>query len=193
MNPAPVASTAAEINRLHAEAQRHAADSRTALTAALQCAWRAGQLLVSEKKRVRRTMGAGAWLTWLAANFRGSRRTAHRYMCLASTVSDPAFLRGLSIRQAYLRLGIATEPKSRAETVTVDMLPAYIRLAGRLLRALRAEARRKHPPGGSDLIRRDLADLYHQLRQLFEPANNSPARGSNRPCAPPDPKSACGA
>jgi hypothetical protein len=106
-------------------------------------------------------------------------------MRLAAAVSDPEFLNGLSIRQAYLRLGIATEPKSRAETVRMDMLPAYIRLANRLLRVLRDEARRARRSGQPVTLRRDLADLYEQLRQFFEPANNRPGSRSIRPCAPP--------
>ncbi len=189
MNAKPVESTAAEINRLHGEAVRFAADSRTALTSALQCAWRAGQLLIAEKKRVRRAMGGGGWMLWLERNFDGHCRTAARYMRLAAAVSDPEFLHGLSIRQAYLRLGIATEPKSRAETVRVEMLPAYIRLANRLLRVLRDEARRARRAGRPVTLRRDLADLYEQLRQLFEPANNRPGSRSIQPCAPPPPTS----
>lgn len=51
-------------------------------------------------------------------NFNGNERTAQRCMRLAAAVSDPVFLRGLSIRQACLRLGIATEPKSQAQTTS---------------------------------------------------------------------------
>ncbi|PTY07965.1 hypothetical protein DB347_07025 [Opitutaceae bacterium EW11] len=188
MKSAAVTSAAAEINRLHADACRFAADSRNALTCALQCAWRAGQLLVAEKKRVQRSMGAGAWLQWLDRNFEGTVRTAQRYMRLAASVSDSAFLRGLSIRQAYLRLGIATEPKSRAETVTVAMLPDYIRLTTRLLRVLRQEAGSRRNPNDSAVLREDLAELYRLLRRLFETANNSTVPVSIRPCAPPDRK-----
>ncbi len=185
MNAKAMESAAAEINRLHAEAVRCAADSRAALNSALQCAWRAGQLLIAEKKRIRRAMGGGGWMLWLERNFDGHCRTAARYMRLAAGVSDPEFLRGLSIRQAYLRLGIATEPKSRAETVRVETLPTYIRLASRLVRELRAEARRARQSGEPVVLRQDLADLYRQLRQLFEPANHRPGSGSIPPCAPP--------
>jgi hypothetical protein len=190
MKAATVVSTAAEINRLHADACRFAADSRTALTRALQCAWRAGQLLVAEKKRVQRSMGAGAWLHWLERNFEGTVRTAQRYMRLAASVSDSAFLCGLSIRQAYLRLGIATEPKSRADTVTVAMLPDYIRLTTRLLRVLREESRSRQNPNDSAALRDDLAELYRLLRKLFETANNSAVPVSIRTCALPDRKNA---
>lgn len=55
-------TTATEINRLHEEAKRCACVSRQALQGALVAAWRAGQLLVEERKRVLATMGSGAWL-----------------------------------------------------------------------------------------------------------------------------------
>lgn len=193
MKTVAVISAASEINRLHADACRFAADSRAALTHALECAWRAGQLLLAEKKRVMRTMGGGAWLLWIERNFEGSERTAHRYMRLAASVSDPAFMQGLSLRQAYLRLGIATEPKSRAETVTVALLPDYIRLARRLLRVLRAESRKRDGARKSTALRNDLAELYRHLRGLFDPSNNPPALVSKRPCACPGPKTACDA
>ena len=63
------ASAAHEINRLHGEAVQRAADSRMALLAALEAAWQAGRLLNEEKRRVRRTMGGGAWLLWLQTHF----------------------------------------------------------------------------------------------------------------------------
>lgn len=41
-------------------------------------------------------------------------RTAQRYMRPARSVSDPSLLGGLSLRQTYFRLGVATEPNRRA-------------------------------------------------------------------------------
>ncbi len=155
-------SAAEKINRLHAVALRLAVDSQNSLRLALSAAWQAGQLLLAEKKRVRHTMGHGAWLPWLEANFDGSARTAQRYMCLAQSITDSAFLRGLSLRQAYFRLGIATEPKVRRDAVPVPLLPEPVRLASRLLEALRSQ-----PPPQCD----DLRPLFEQLRALFEPAN----------------------
>lgn len=99
-------SAAGEINRLHADVVRRAAESKASLGAALTSAWHAGRLLLAEKRCVRRTMGGGAWLLWLRENFRGTPRTAQRYMRLAQGVSDVASLRGISLRQAYDRLGI---------------------------------------------------------------------------------------
>lgn len=166
-------SAAEQINRLHAVAVRMAVDSQNSLRLALSAAWQAGQLLLTEKKRVRQCMGHGAWLHWLEANFDGSARTAQRYMCLAQSITDAAFLRGLSLRQAYFRLGIATEPKARREAVPVPALPEPIRLAGRLLEALRAQPR---------ICADDLRPLFEQLRKLLEPANNSRGGVSIAPC-----------
>lgn len=177
-------SAAREINRLHAEVERQAEQSKEALHAALAAAWRAGQLLAAEKQRVRRTMGGGAWLLWLEQNFRGTARTATNYMRLAASVTDPETLRGLSLRQAYFRLGIATEPKSRANSVAVEPLPAHVRLATRLLRALHEEASDfdKLPPPQVSAFRQDLRALYEELRRLFEPpVNKRTSAGSNTP------------
>ena len=64
MNPDPATTVAAEINRLHEEAKQCSATSRQALHIALAAAWHAGHLLLAEKKRVRHSMGPGAWLLW---------------------------------------------------------------------------------------------------------------------------------
>ncbi|HVZ64202.1 MAG TPA: hypothetical protein VG838_06950 [Opitutaceae bacterium] len=180
MNPAPVTTVATEINRLHEEAKHCACASRQALHGALVAAWQAGQLLVEQRKRVFRDMGPGAWLLWLKANFRGTARTAQRYMRLAHCVADAAFLQGMSLRQAYARLGIATEPKTPGKRRLRHTLPAHVVLANRLVRTL------KRRPGQTDeeqgeAYRRDLRLLYEKLRLWFEPvpaASNiySPAR-----------------
>jgi len=163
MNTAPVPTVAAEINRLHESAQKLAADSRQVLNGALTAAWQAGQLLLAEKKSIRRRMGVGAWLLWLEANFHGTPRTAQRYMKLARSVTDVAFLRGISLRQAYARLGIATEPKTRGGQPLLHRLPKHLVLANRLLRAI------KCPPVGAnnDSLRRDLRQLYETLHPWF--------------------------
>jgi hypothetical protein len=165
-----------EINRLHAEVLRHTAESEQSLHAALAAAWTAGGLLLAEQKRVRQTMGA-AWGEWLTRYFQGTHRTAQRYMRLAESVADVSSLRGLSLRQVYLRLGIATEPKHRVDSPHVTPLPPYIRLANRLLIALKAS------PVTRPEVRQDLRALYEQLRRLFESegtANFSAPALSNR-------------
>ena len=174
MSPAPVTTTSAEINRLHEEAKRYSVASRQALNGALIAAWQAGHLLVEERKRVFHMMGSGAWLFWLKANFRGTARTAQRYMRLAHSITDIAILQGMSLRQAYARLGIATEPKTPGKRRLQHTLPAHVLLANRLLRTL------KRRPGQTrdeqdEAYRRDLKALYERLRPWFESAPSSAA------------------
>ena len=169
MNTASHSSVAAEINRLHAEAQRQTAASRAALQAAMTAAWEAGRLLIEEKKRVRRQMGGGAWTHWLEQYFQGTLRTAQKYMRLACEVAAPSFLQGMSLRQIYLSLGIATEPKSRSCSPVVPAMPPHIRLAHKLLLALKKQAKvRRHSHADhSETDRRDLRALYEHLRRVF--------------------------
>jgi hypothetical protein len=167
INPVPVNTVVAEINRLHEEARKCSFVARESLHEALAAAWRAGQLLLAERKRVRHCMGRGAWLLWLQANFRGTPRTAQRYMKLARCVADVDFLQGMSLRQTYARLGIATEPKTPGKCPLIHQLPPYVVLANKLLRAL------KRPPGATveeqrEAYRRDLRVLYERLRPWFE-------------------------
>ena len=161
-NPA----NAEEINRLHSEVAKMSAASRDALNAALVAAWKAGQLLVAEKRNVRRTMGPGAWQLWLERYFTGTPRTAQHYMRLAKSVTDIASLHGLSLRQAYFRLGIATEPKLAARVGLVNRLPKYITLSMRLLAVLEPNAEQLSPELRT-AYRQDLRPLYERLRALF--------------------------
>lgn len=181
MKPAPANPVAAEINRLHEEAKHGVHASRQALNAALASAWQAGQLLLDERKRVFRRMGPGAWLLWLEANFKG---TAQRYMRLAQSVADVAFLQGMSLRQAYARLGIATEPKTTGQRRLRHTLPAHVIYANRLVRALKRRPGQTTEEQG-EAYRRDLRALYDKLRPWFESApaghiaaNFRPATGS---------------
>lgn len=174
-SPAPF-RVAVEINRLYDEAQRLTAESRTSLHAALSAAWSAGRLLLEEKQRVRRLMGGGAWLLWLQQNFRGTPRTAQNYMRLAREIPDLGRLHGLSLRQMYSRLGIATEPKlpsgdGGGDTVAAS-LPSHIRLANRLLVELKTRSCRRHAAAAeqADAYRRDLRALYENLHRLFAAA-----------------------
>lgn len=171
MKEDPTKSVAREINRLHQEVLHRSQQSKAELSAALVSAWRCGRLLVAEKLRVRRTMGGGAWMLWLEQYFKGSVRTSARYMALAASVADEAQLTGMSLRQAYFRLGIATEPKCRQNTVLVAPLPEHIRLTTRLLAALQSETGglAKLAPPQAAIYRDDLRKLYTELRSLFEP------------------------
>jgi hypothetical protein len=155
-------------------------DSKKRLHAALAAAFQAGQLLLSEQKRVRRTMGA-AWGQWLTEKFHGTHRTAQNYMRLAESVTDVSAFQDLSLRQVYLRLGIATEPKSRANSPRVEKLPPHVRLANRLLLTLSTSSRSN--PEQRAAFRQDLRALYERLRRLFEPgtpANFPSSMLSNR-------------
>jgi hypothetical protein len=170
-----------EINRLHAEVLRRTEESKTALHAALAAAWHAGQLLVVEKKRVRKTMGGGGWFLWLERYFQGSRRTAQNYMRLAQNVADIGSLTGMSLRQVYIRLGISTEPKSRRDAVAVTTLPPHIRLANRLLATLRTSVQSYAGTEQREAYCQDLRALYDQLRTIFDndAANITPRLRSN--------------
>jgi len=167
MSPTPATAIAAEINRLHEEAKGCSVASRQALHDALTAAWRAGQLLLAERKRVRHGMGHGAWLLWLEANFHGTARTAQRYMRLARCVADIDLLQGMSLRQTYVRLGIATEPKTPGKRPLTHRLPAYITLANKLVRALKPQPGKTADEQG-EAYRRDLRALYEKLRPWFE-------------------------
>jgi hypothetical protein len=173
--PTTTVTTASEINRLHEEVGRLSGDSKQSLTGALEAAWKAGHLLIEEKQRVRRTMGRGAWLLWLEQCFHGSPRTAQRYMRLAQTIADISTLQGLSLRQIYFQLGIATEPKSRLESAQARPLPARTRLVTKLLEEIRPCIDARYATAEQwESCRRDLRPLYEQLRRLFEtgPAGN---------------------
>jgi hypothetical protein len=169
MNPPVENSAVAEINRLHASVQHQAARSREALTAALAAAWNAGRLLRQEHERVGAAMHRGAWPLWLRKNFRGSAKTAKRYMALAQAITDPSAFAGMSLRQAYFRLGIATEPKRRSEH-PVRPLPEYVRLASRLVCVLR-RLRRTTNSLAAERCRDDLRVLFEQLQPWFTETN----------------------
>ncbi|MEO6876623.1 MAG: hypothetical protein ABI222_17550 [Opitutaceae bacterium] len=178
MKPPPSESPEDEINRLHEEVVGQTESSRKCLHAALTAAWQAGQLLLGEQRRVRQTMGA-AWGFWLEEKFRGSRRTAQNYMRLAESTPDMAALQGLSLRQAYLRLGIATEPKRRRDSPSVGKFPPHVRLANRLLVVLgTGDKASRANPEQSAAFRQDLRALYERLRRLFDPRTPTNIAGS---------------
>lgn len=164
-----IASSSAEINRLHAEASQLAGQSRRCLDGALHAAWQAGRLLLAEKARVR-WLGAGAWLIWLEQNFAGTPRTAQRYMKLARLVPEITQFQAGSLRQAYSRLGIATEPKTRRQRARLPALPGYVLHANRLLRALkRSGTLNRLSPAQVTARRYDLRGVYELLRPFYEP------------------------
>jgi len=176
MSASPADKAAREINRLYEEVSRQTDGSQKCLHAALVAAWEAGHLLLAEQKRVRSTMG-GAWGLWLDQKFRGSRRTAQNYMRLAENTPDVSVFQGLSLRQVYLRLGIATESKHRTSSARVAPLPEHIRLASKLLVAIKIRNKSiAETPEQWTALRQDLRMLYEQLRSIFEkgPTPNAP-------------------
>ena len=166
-SPLPRSASADEINRLHAEVEKRTHESCDMLHVALRATWKAGQLLVAEKRTVRRTMGPGAWQLWLERYFVGSPRTAQRYMRLANTVADVSFLQGLSLRQTYFQLGISTEPKSSARSVVLRPVPRHAALAVRLLAVVPIWSK-SIPPEMQRTYRQDFLPLYERLRSWFE-------------------------
>jgi hypothetical protein len=107
-------------------------------------------------------------------------------MRLAQSVTDAAFLQGMSLRQAYARLGIATEPKTTGQRRLRHRLPAHVFLANRLVRALKRRPGQTTEEQGA-AYRRDLRALYEKLRPWFDSVpvgvlgvNIRPPTGSDR-------------
>jgi hypothetical protein len=96
-------------------------------------------------------------------------RTAQRYMLLAKSVSDASFLTGMSLRQVYFRLGIATEPKALGHAAVLRPIPRHVVFAGRLLGLLKSQPNML-PSETQNSYRQDLRPLYERLRVLFETA-----------------------
>lgn len=158
--PALAAGIATKINELHARVNRFEKQSRDTLDEAVAAAWQAGKLLIAAKKSITRHAGHGAWVPWVKSEFHGGVRTAQRYMKLAREVSDQSTIMGLSLRQVYFRLGIATEPKKEASFKSTGKLPAHICLANKLVRVIRSSREK--------INAHDLAALYADLRKLFD-------------------------
>ena len=170
----------ARVGELQHEIARAIAASRLALDDAMQVAWQIGCLLDAERSRIRRSMGRGAWQHWLAENVRGSRRLAERYLKLARAVDSPEKLKELSLRQAYFRLGISTEPKVRADARGLPSLPGHVRNAQKLLLSVRMKIRlRKMDEGQRRRLCEDLGPLYRQLVLLFAANERPGTRGSH--------------
>mgnify|MGYP001546276234 FL=1 len=88
-------------------------------------------------------------------------------MRLANTVADVSFLQGMSLRQAYFSLGIATEPKSPACSVVLRPVPKYATLTARLLALLPVQSNSVSPEM-QRASRPAFRPLYERLRLLFE-------------------------
>ena len=134
-------------------------------------AWNAGQLLRQLKASVRKSAGHGSWEPWLRQNFRGSIRTAQRYMALAKNVTDVADFKGMSLRQTYMALGLSVEKKGLHEPIPVPPIPVHIRIANRLMSAIPSPKEiGRCQPQELELWRRDLRPVWERLRLLFGPS-----------------------
>lgn len=160
---------AERINSLHREVIRGCHSSEAEVHAALKAAWDAGRLLIAAKRDVRNRMGHGVWRSWLAEKFTGSERTAQRYMQLAKSVTTVTDLAGLSLRQAYQRLGLRIEAHGIAEPA----LPPAASGPGRAVRRLLAKLPTKSeffamgPTARANLLA-DLEPLLRRIRELFQ-------------------------
>ena len=145
------------VNQLHHEAQAQAGDARTAMSLGVLAGWAGGRLIHYQKKKCRR----GTWSTWLDTQFEGSARTAQRYMSLAKKMKSLEELKGISLRQAYLRLGVAMTPTPGRGVCSEVVIPEFVILANKLTRVLR---RNKCINEGLD----DLWKLYRELEVYFK-------------------------
>jgi len=153
-----------DINLLHAKVREHCAQCGQELSAATMAAWEAGHKLNQIKALVLRKTGPGGWGLWVQRHFEGTIRTAQRYMLLAKTVPQVEELKGYSLRQAYLKLGITTAGKVR-----IQPLPAPVYYGNRFRRWIIREGdlaglgqeRR-------EALRRDLRPVFEWMRQLYQ-------------------------
>lgn len=155
-----------KINELHALAERQQTVCSDSIYAALRAAWEAGSLLVDQKGRIAR----GNWALWLELNFKGNIRTAQRYMALAKACPEIAVLRGLTLRQAYLRLGIAVAKAPGEKPTTLRrLLPPHAALANRFQRWMRQRLDvRALPEHERRTLQRDLRPVRDWLNRLFD-------------------------
>jgi hypothetical protein len=124
------ATSASEINRLHAEAEqfRDAAVSHAggACRAAIQC----GELLEKVKEQ-----NPGEFILWVESNCAFTRQTACNYMRVARRYGK-ALLQGdvdfQSLKELYQATGIMPEQEHRAEGEAKDATPPWIRCTLRL-------------------------------------------------------------
>lgn len=174
-------TTRKKVRQMHQEAVRATEESRQAIDRALLAAWQTGRLLEAERARVRRGMGRAAWQHWLAENFPAAQRTAGRYLELARSVSNPDALKQLSLRQAYFRLDVSTEPKIRGKSFRLPLLPAHIRNAQRVLLSVRTRLRlRQMSAEDRKRLCEDLRPLHQQLCVLFATEARVPSRPGAR-------------
>jgi hypothetical protein len=90
-------------------------------------------------------------------------------MLLAKTVPDVLQLQGLTLRQAYLRLGIAVAENPHGSAQRYAVLPPHAALANRFQRWMRQKQDVDTLPDQERwTLRHDLRPLYEWLVRLFE-------------------------
>ncbi len=161
-----------KINELHAQAERQRAVCAESIYEALRAAWEAGGLLTEQKRRIAR----GNWALWIDLHFHGNIRTAQRYMALAKVCPDIEVLRGLTLRQAYLRLGITVANPPGARPVSRHLLPTHAALANRFQRWMRERLDvQALPEQERRTLQRDLKPVRDWLNRLFDDGGTSNA------------------
>ncbi len=156
----PVA--ARRINIWHAEVEQHRKACSETVYRGLEAAWNASRLLLIQKRKV----SHGNWRIWLERHFDGTPRTAQRYMALAKT--DIGELKGYSLRQAYMRLGIAVAGSPGECPARCAFLPMHAVLSNRFQRWLRKTGDTAAlPEQEKQTLRRDLRPVYEWLDSLF--------------------------
>lgn len=169
----------ATTTELHREVLRALSESRATLDRALLTAWHIGRLLQVDQARARRLLMLGEWRRSVAANLRCTERTIDRYLKLAAAATDPGDLPRLSFRQAYYRLGVSTQPKARAKSLRLPILPRHLRSAQRVLLSVRTQLRgRQMTDEQHRHLCDDLRPLHQQLCVLFATDSRRSAAGA---------------
>ena len=162
------------INGWHIQVEFHRAAYSEAVYSSLGAAWQAGRLLLVQKRKVARSH----WRLWLERHFNGTACTAQRHMTLAKAVPNATQLRGFSLRQAYLRLGIAVAGLAQVAASWYSFLPMHTVLANRFERWLRQKGDTTTlPDQEKQTLRRDLRPLYEWLVSLFDDAGSTARTG----------------
>ena len=96
-------------------------------------------------------------------------------MRLAKMVNDVSVLQGMSLRQVYSRLNIATEPKSDKAAMAIAPLPRHTILATRLLGVLKTKPNTL-PPELQKSYQQDLRRYTNGSGCYSKPAPNRDRR-----------------
>ena len=98
-------------------------------------------------------------------------------MGLAKSFTDEADLKGMNIRQAYLRCGISMSSSPKETPLDdgghINLLPPHLPSLNRLLKALRAKGNPKQlPEPEKAVLRHDFQPLHEWIASLYGTENN---------------------